>query len=75
MEHKDVLADRSGLDTQRQSGEKELTPEIQIQRLTAIDCSLQSDCRLEEQLPPREFIKVEAAIALMRHNGALSRLQ
>jgi len=35
MEHKDVLADRSGLDTQRQSGEKELTPEIQIQRLTA----------------------------------------
>jgi hypothetical protein len=35
MEHKDVLVDNSRLDNHRQSGEKELAPEIQIQRLTA----------------------------------------
>lgn len=35
MEHKDVLVDSSSLDNHRQSGEKELAPEIQIQRLTA----------------------------------------
>lgn len=35
MAHKDVLVDGSNFDSQRQSGEKELAPEIQIQRLTA----------------------------------------
>ena len=51
MEHKDVLADRSGLDTQRQSGEKELTPEIQIQRLTAqLTAAYNRIAALEEQL-------------------------
>lgn len=51
MEHKDVLADRSGLDTQRQSGEKELTPEIQIQRLTAqVTAAYNRIAALEEQL-------------------------
>lgn len=34
MEHKDVLVDETSLDN-HQSGEKELAPEIQIQRLTA----------------------------------------
>jgi len=35
MEHKDVLVDKTSLDNHHQSGEKELAPEIQIQRLTA----------------------------------------
>lgn len=35
MEHKDVLVDSTSLDSHYHSGEKELAPEIQIQRLTA----------------------------------------
>lgn len=35
MEHKDVLADENRLDTPFQSGDKAISPEIQIQRLTA----------------------------------------
>jgi len=35
MEHKDVLVDKTSLDNHHQSGEKELAPKIQIQRLTA----------------------------------------
>jgi len=43
MEHKDV-PDRSGLDTQRQSGEKEHTRNSNPTTDGTIDCSLQSDC-------------------------------
>jgi regulator of replication initiation timing len=35
MEHKDVLADATHLDSAYQSGSKQLAPEVQIQRLTA----------------------------------------
>lgn len=51
MEHKDVIADGSCLDRNRQSGEKELTPEIQIQRLTAqLTAAYNRIAALEEQL-------------------------
>lgn len=51
MEHKDVIADNNGLDTHRQSGEKKLTPEIQIQRLTAqLTAAYNRIAALEEQL-------------------------
>ena len=51
MEHKDVLADGIGLDSHRQSGEKELAPEIQIQRLTAqLTAAYNRIAALEEQL-------------------------
>lgn len=51
MEHKDVLADGTCLDTHRHSGEKELSPEIQIQRLTAqLTAAYNRIAALEEQL-------------------------
>ena len=51
MEHKDVLTDSNGLDIHRQSGEKKLTPEIQIQRLTAqLTAAYNRIAALEEQL-------------------------
>jgi len=51
MEHKDVIADGTCLDTSRQSGEKQLTPEIQIQRLTAqLTAAYNRIAALEEQL-------------------------
>lgn len=51
MEHKDVLVDGNGLDTHRQTGEKELSPEIQIQRLTAqLTAAYNRIAALEEQL-------------------------
>ena len=51
MEHKDVIADSNGIDTHRQSGEKKLTPEIQIQRLTAqLTAAYNRIAALEEQL-------------------------
>lgn len=51
MEHKDVLADGTCLDRNRQSGEKELTPEIQIQRLTAqLTAAYNRIAALEERL-------------------------
>jgi hypothetical protein len=51
MEHKDVLADGTCLDRHRQSGEKELSPEIQIQRLTAqLTAAYNRIAALEEQL-------------------------
>ncbi|MUL36133.1 hypothetical protein [Gloeocapsopsis dulcis] len=51
MGHKDVLEDNSSLDNQRQSGEKELAPEIQIQRLTAqLTAAYNRIAALEEQL-------------------------
>jgi hypothetical protein len=51
MGHKDVLEDSNSLDNQRQSGEKELAPEIQIQRLTAqLTAAYNRIAALEEQL-------------------------
>ncbi len=56
MEHKDVLADGTCLDANRQSGEKELTPEIQIQRLTAqLTAAYNRIAALEEQLLARRI--------------------
>ncbi len=51
MEHKDVLADGNGLDTHAKSSEKQLTPEIQVQRLTAqLTAAYNRIAALEEQL-------------------------
>lgn len=51
MEHKDVLEDGNAIDKQRQGGEKELAPEIQIQRLTAqLTAAYNRIAALEEQL-------------------------
>jgi hypothetical protein len=50
MEHKDVLID-SNLETNSRSREKELSPEIQIQRLTAqLTAAYNRIAALEEQL-------------------------
>lgn len=50
MEHKDVLVDES-LDATHKSGEKQLAPEIQIQRLTAqLTAAYNRIAILEEQL-------------------------
>lgn len=54
MEHKDVLVDGNGFDNHRQSGEKELSPEVQIQRLTAqLTAAYNRIAALEEQLLAR----------------------
>ena len=51
FEHKDVLVDNNTLNTVGQSGEKTLTPEIQIQRLTAqLTAAYNRIAALEEQL-------------------------
>ncbi|MEA5503114.1 hypothetical protein VB735_08345 [Halotia wernerae UHCC 0503] len=51
MEHKDVLTDGIYLDMNRQGGDKDLTPEIQIQRLTAqLTAAYNRIAALEEQL-------------------------
>ncbi|WP_236738813.1 hypothetical protein [Chroogloeocystis siderophila] len=51
MGHKDVLEDNGSIENQRQSGEKELAPEIQIQRLTAqLTAAYNRIAALEEQL-------------------------
>jgi uncharacterized coiled-coil protein SlyX len=51
MEHKDVLADENNLDMTCKSGEKQLAPEIQIQRLTAqLTAAYNRIAALEEQL-------------------------
>lgn len=56
MEHKDVLVDRNNLDATTQSGEKQLTPEIQIQRLTAqLTAAYNRIAALEEQLLSRRI--------------------
>ncbi len=50
IEHKDVLADNSSKETHK-SGEKELTPEIQIRRLTAqLTAAYNRIAALEEQI-------------------------
>ncbi|MGA7937884.1 MAG: hypothetical protein WCA35_30320 [Kovacikia sp.] len=51
MEHKDVLVDNNSVDSTSQSGEKQLTPEVQIQRLTAqLTAAYNRIAALEEQL-------------------------
>ncbi|MGI0488103.1 hypothetical protein ACN4EK_21900 [Pantanalinema rosaneae CENA516] len=51
MEHKDVLIDAGGLDSPLQSNEKPLSPEIQVQRLTAqLTAAYSRIAALEEQL-------------------------
>ena len=50
MEHKDVLTDNNSQDSNK-SGEKELSPEIQIRRLTAqLTAAYNRIAALEEQL-------------------------
>jgi len=51
MEHKDVLVDSTYPDADGQSGDRILTPEIQIQRLTAqLTAAYNRIAALEEQL-------------------------
>jgi RNA binding exosome subunit len=51
MEHKDVLTDGVSLDMNRQAGDNNLTPEVQIQRLTAqLTAAYNRIAALEEQL-------------------------
>lgn len=51
MEHKDVLIDNNELDTHHANSEKELSPQIQIQRLTAqLTAAYNRIAALEEQL-------------------------
>jgi hypothetical protein len=55
MEHKDVLVDGTSMDN-HQSGEKELAPEIQIQRLTAqLTAAYNRIAALEELLLARRI--------------------
>jgi hypothetical protein len=51
LEHKDVLADDHTIESSSHSGEKSLSPEIQIQRLTAqLTAAYNRIAALEEQL-------------------------
>ncbi|MBD2384968.1 hypothetical protein [Cylindrospermum sp. FACHB-282] len=51
LEHKDILTDGIYPDTNRQAGDKQITPEIQIQRLTAqLTAAYNRIAALEEQL-------------------------
>lgn len=56
MEHKDVLVDRNSMEATTQGGEKQLTPEIQVQRLTAqLTAAYNRIAALEEQLLSRRI--------------------
>lgn len=56
MEHKDILVDSNDLDTHLQNGEKEIAPQIQIQRLTAqLTAAYNRIAALEEQLLARRI--------------------
>jgi hypothetical protein len=51
MEHKDVLADHNAIESLSHSGEKMLSSEVQIQRLTAqLTAAYNRIAALEEQL-------------------------
>ncbi|WP_299491637.1 hypothetical protein [Acaryochloris sp. IP29b_bin.137] len=51
MTHKDVLAETTSFDAKEQQGDKPLSPEIQIQRLTAqLTAAYNRIAALEEQL-------------------------
>lgn len=56
MEHKDVLADHAGIDSTEHRGEKQLAPEVQVQRLTAqLTAAYNRIAALEEQLLSRRI--------------------
>ncbi|XHX77779.1 MAG: hypothetical protein RBJ76_25640 [Stenomitos frigidus ULC029] len=56
MEHKDVLADRNGIHSTTHSGERQLAPEVQVQRLTAqLTAAYNRIASLEEQLLSRRI--------------------
>lgn len=51
LSHKDVLAEDNSFDSREQHGERPITPEIQIQRLTAqLTAAYNRIAALEEQL-------------------------
>ncbi len=51
LDHKDILVESNGLDALSHQGEKQLSPEIQIQRLTAqLTAAYNRIAALEEQL-------------------------
>ncbi len=51
LDHKDILVESNGLDSISHQGEKQLSPEIQIQRLTAqLTAAYNRIASLEEQL-------------------------
>lgn len=51
MEHKDILSDLSYTDLEAQSGDRSLSPEVQVQRLTAqLTAAYNRIAALEEQL-------------------------
>jgi len=51
LSHKDVLTEDNSFDSREQHGEKSITPEIQIQRLTAqLTAAYNRIAALEEQL-------------------------
>jgi hypothetical protein len=57
MEHKDVLFDGDGLDATVQTPERQLSPEIQIQRLTAqLTAAYSRIAALEEQLITKRML-------------------
>ncbi len=56
MEHKDVLTDDGYFDSESQSGDRELTADIQVQRLTAqLTAAYNRIAALEEQLLSHRF--------------------
>jgi hypothetical protein len=51
LDHKDILVESSSLDSMTHQGEKQLSPEVQIQRLTAqLTAAYNRIAALEEQL-------------------------
>ena len=57
MEHKDILSDVTYPDSDSQGGDRSLTPEIQIQRLTAqLTAAYNRIAALEEQLLAKRLL-------------------
>lgn len=57
MEHKDVLVDVRFPDTDQQSGDRFLSPEVQVQRLTAqLTAAHNRIAALEDQLLSKRMI-------------------
>ena len=56
MEHKDVLTDWAGVNSMTHNGERQLAPEVQVQRLTAqLTAAYNRIASLEEQLLSRRI--------------------
>ena len=56
MEHKDVLVDHTSVESSTHSGERQLAPEVQVQRLTAqLTAAYNRIAALEEQLLSRRI--------------------